>query len=174
MKAPPRRAAAGGSARTDTETDTPSTAPPRGTNTACAPGVLEARADGDARGEARASEEARAEAEAGWDAGAEGDFVAALFLPGVEQTAGAADEIGEDLGAGRVVAGAEVKAEAHPIELESVGIVAFQQLAHKGQLMVTHRGMGVVQRVVGPGLAGAPRHAAQLRVAAPEFRVHVA
>jgi hypothetical protein len=44
--------------------------------------VLEARADGDARGEARASEEARAEAEAGWDAGAEG---VALLEPEKEQ-----------------------------------------------------------------------------------------
>ena len=65
-------------------------------------------------------------------------------------------------------------AEAHPIELESVGVVALQQLAHEGQLMVTHRGMGVVQRVVGPGLAGAARDSAQLRVAAPEVRVQVA
>jgi len=99
--------------------------------------------------------------------------VAALLLPGVEQTAGAADEIGEDFDAGGFVAGAEVEAEAHPIEFEAGEVVAGAVLFKEGEVVVADGLVGEIKGPV-PPVDGAPGDAAVFGVLAPEGRVHEA
>ena len=140
--------------------------------------------DGEELDEAFAGPERAVESEGegglrpGGDARTKRDGVAATLLPAVEESTGAAHELGEEGRALKFAAGLEVKAEAHPVELETVEVVALGVFFDEAEVVFANGGVreveGVVAPVGGGGCVAAPGQAAELGVLAPEGAVHVA
>jgi hypothetical protein len=99
--------------------------------------------------------------------------VIAAFLPLIEESARAAHEFVEERASFEFMAGAEVEAEAHPVEFEAVKVVAFAVFLDEAEVVVADGGVGEVECAIAP-VDRAPGDAAVLGVVAPEGAVHVA
>ena len=96
-----------------------------------------------------------------------------LLLPAVEQSADTPREFGQQPGPLRLAAGAEVEAEAHPVEFHPVEIVPFREFFDQAEVIRPDLLPSVVEGTVGPG-GESVRHAAELRMLAPELAVNIA
>ena len=99
-------------------------------------------------------------------------MVAAL-LPLVEQCAGAAHELEQQRSPFDFAARAEVETEAHPIEFDTVEVVALAVFFDETEVVVADCGMSEVKGAVAP-VDCSPGDTAVFGVFAPERAVHVA